>query len=82
MEKRPKNACCDNARRVAKYAPQFQPGHWSFLGLGDEDMWYGSLINKLNENELNGEEFDTRIRQEWALCIQVLISIVERRAQT
>ena len=31
---------------------------------------------------LNSEEYDARIRQDWASCIQLLIHIVKRRAQT
>ena len=41
-----RNECCDNAPRVAQYILTFKPGHWSFLGRGDENNWYGSLANK------------------------------------
>ena len=47
-KKNNKNECCDSATRVAQYAQNFKPGHWSFLGLEEEDTWYGSLINKLD----------------------------------
>ena len=33
--------CISNAREVSDYAKEFQRGHWSFLGLGDEAKWYG-----------------------------------------
>ena len=40
------NVCCDNARRVAQFAENFKPGELSFLASGNEEKWYGSLINK------------------------------------
>ena len=36
----------ENAKRVAAFAENFKPGRWSFLCLGDEEKWYGSLIDK------------------------------------
>ena len=38
--------CWYTARRVAQFAENFKPGQRSFLGPGDEERWYGSLIKK------------------------------------
>ena len=72
---------CDNTTRVTQNARNIKPGHWSFLGPEDEDLWYGSLTNKPDGQwDANSGDYDTRIRQERTLCILVLISIVRRRA--
>ena len=34
--------CIANSLTVAEYAKLFSPGHWSFLGPGSENKWYGS----------------------------------------
>ena len=43
LEKKIKNVCCDNGKRAAQFAEK--PGQWSFHGLGQEEKWYGSLVN-------------------------------------
>ena len=45
-KKNNRNECCDSAKRVAQFAQNFKPGQWSFLDPGDEETWYGSLIDK------------------------------------
>ena len=76
-----KDVCRQNAIRVLSYAKDFEPGRWSLLGLGDEEKWYGSLIDKpLEDVELYSENYDTRIRQERTSSIQVLISTFTRLA--
>ena len=40
------DVCRQNAMQVSSYAKDFEPGRWSFLGLGDEEKWCGSLIDK------------------------------------
>ena len=30
-------------RKVKNYAKRFSRGHWTFLDLGDEKKWYGTL---------------------------------------
>ena len=37
--------CENNSKSVAEYARQFLRGHWSFLGLGSEKMWYGTCAH-------------------------------------
>ena len=37
-----------NLDNVAEYARKFAPGHWSFLGPGSEEKWYGTHIYKSN----------------------------------
>ena len=32
-----------NFEQVKNYAKRFSQGHWTFLGLGDEKKWYGTL---------------------------------------
>ena len=34
--------CILNAENVKKYAMKFAQGHWTFLGPGSEEKWYGS----------------------------------------
>ena len=35
--------CISNFEKVKAYAKRFSQGHWTFLGLGDEKKWYGTL---------------------------------------
>ena len=35
--------CVFNSEQVKNYAKRFSRGHWTFLGLGDEKKWYGTL---------------------------------------
>ena len=35
-----------NSQTVASYARKFPRGHWSFLGPGSEEKWYGTYTNK------------------------------------
>ena len=32
-----------NSQKVKDYAKRFLQGHWTFLGLGVEKKWYGTL---------------------------------------
>ena len=34
--------CVSNAEKVKNYAMRFPEGHWTFLGPGSEEKWYGS----------------------------------------
>ena len=34
--------CLSNAEKVKNYAMRFSKGHWTFLGPGSEEKWYGS----------------------------------------
>ena len=38
--------CISNSKEVRDYAKRFPGGHWSFLGPGDEEKWYGTHICK------------------------------------
>ena len=40
------DVCLSNAREASDYAKEFQRGHWSFLGPGDEEKWYGTCNYK------------------------------------
>ena len=40
--------CMSNSSSVAAYARRFPEGHWSFLGPGTEEKWYGTHIHKPN----------------------------------
>ena len=35
--------CMLNSEKVKECAKRFLHGHWTFLGLGDEKKWYGTL---------------------------------------
>ena len=41
-----KKQCDYNSQTVANYARTFPRGHWSFLGRGLEDKWYGTYTDK------------------------------------
>ena len=34
--------CISNSEKVKNYAMKFPQGHWTFLGSGSEEKWYGS----------------------------------------
>ena len=38
--------CISNSEQVRDYAKKFQQGHWSFLGPGNEEKWYGTYAYK------------------------------------
>ena len=38
--------CISNSEQVRDYAKKFQRGHWSFLGPGNEEKWYGTYTHK------------------------------------
>ena len=52
--------CISNAEEVRNYAMKFLPGHWTFLGPGSEEKWYG------DSRQQNG----TAIRRDWSSCLQ------------
>ena len=35
--------CISNSENGKEYAKRFSQGNWTFLGLGEEKMWYGTL---------------------------------------
>ena len=47
-EKGNTDLCTANSQIVAEYARKFAHGHWSFLGLGSENEWYGTHTYKPN----------------------------------
>ena len=38
--------CISNSEQVKNYAKRFSRGHWSFLGPGDEEKWFGTHTYK------------------------------------
>ena len=42
--------CLENSSQVSDNAKKFSLGHWTFLGPGDENKWYGTLTHKPMEN--------------------------------
>ena len=42
-QKNNEEMCRRNSSRVSAYANDFPTGNWTFLGLGDEEKWYGTL---------------------------------------
>ena len=46
--------CTSNSKEVSDYAKRFQRGHWSFLGLGEEDKWCVTYSYK-PEGKWNGD---------------------------
>ena len=38
--------CVHNSQAVAEYARKFSRGHWSFLGPGSQEKWYGTYTHK------------------------------------
>ena len=45
-EKGNEETCKSDAHEVAGYARRFLRGHWSFLGPGSENKWYGTYSDK------------------------------------
>ena len=41
-----KEQCDYNSHALAEYAPKFPRGHWSFLGPGSQEKWYGTCTHK------------------------------------
>ena len=41
-----KEQCAHNSQTVADYVRKFPRGHWSFLGSGSEEMWYGTYTGR------------------------------------
>ena len=41
-----KSLCIANSASVSNYAKRFPQGHWSFLGPGTQEKWYGSHTYK------------------------------------
>ena len=47
MESKRKQERCEfNSQTVSDYARRFPRGHWSFLGPGSEEKWYGTHTNR------------------------------------
>ena len=40
--------CVNNSKTIKEYAERFLRGHWSFLGPGSEEKWYGTYTDKPN----------------------------------
>ena len=38
--------CVHNSQAVAEFARKFSRGHWSFLGPGPQEKWYGTYTDK------------------------------------
>ena len=38
--------CVSNSKQVSDYAKEFPRGHWSFLGPGNEEKWFGTYAHK------------------------------------
>ena len=47
-EKGKRETCVANSVIVADCARKFAEGHWSFLGPGSENKWYGTHVYKPN----------------------------------
>ena len=65
--------CMSNAEKVKNDAMRFSQGHWTFLGPGSEEKWYGnsSYAQKKRKwdstaNKMNG----TAIQRNWSSCVQ------------
>ena len=67
--------CEHNLQTVANYARKFPRGHWSFLGPGSQEKWYGTCTDKPDgswnqsaENMHDGKFI--RIRSSNISCLQ------------
>ena len=47
---RKEDMCKSNSKLVANFAKQLRPGQCAFLGLGDEEKWYRTLIESRKES--------------------------------
>ena len=41
-----KEQCEYKSQAVSEYVPKFPRGHWSFLGPGSQEKWYGTYTHK------------------------------------
>ena len=46
MQEETKKQCEYNSLAIAEYAGRFPRGHWSFLGPGSEEKWYGNMYSQ------------------------------------
>ena len=42
-----KGECISNSAEIRDYEKRFSQGHWTFLGPGNEEQWYGHCFYKL-----------------------------------
>ena len=56
--------------KIKNYAQRFSAGHWTFLGPGSEEKWYGSSSPSKRAMELHSRQNGTAIQRDWSSCIQ------------
>ena len=62
--------CGSNDEKVKNYAKRFSEGHWTFLGRGSEEKWYGSSNHaQKRAMELHSRQNDATIQRDWSSCI-------------
>ena len=60
-----------NSEQVKKYGKIFSRGLWSFLGLGDEQTWYGTHTYKLDGKwDSIASEMGVTFQRNWTPSIQ------------
>ena len=63
--------CISTAEKVKNYAMKFSQGHWSFLGPGSEEKWFGSSSHaQKSAMELYSQQNGTAVLRNWSLCVQ------------
>ena len=63
--------CISNAEKVKNYAMKFSQGHWTFLGPGSGEKWYGcSNHAQKRAMELYSRQNGATFQRNWSSCIQ------------
>ena len=70
-EKRMMRNCISNAEKVKNYAMKFSQEHWTFLGPGSEEKWYGSSSHaRKRAMELYSRQNGATVQRSWSSCVQ------------
>ena len=55
--------CISNAEKVRNYAMKFLQGHWTFLGPGSEEGWYGDSHDQKGQWDRTANKMVQRFKE-------------------
>ena len=62
--------CTSNAEKVKNYAKTFLPGHWTFLGPGSEEKWYGDSHDQKGQWSCTANKMVQRFKETGHLVLK------------
>ena len=66
--------CISNALKSKNYAMKFSQGHWTFLGPGSEEKWFGSSsYDQKGEWDTLASKMVQRFKESGHLCSKVSV---------